>query len=209
MKLLYFLNKKLRDLSLFQIFEIYFIIFIIFSLPYYYYQKNQSKIQSIIYTKTKSQVGLKIKHFNAEEFLTKLENLASKNSILILDSKLFDSSLNISLRAQDYAFIRFLRKSQKLNRHILLSKINFIRQDNFYLLKLHYKYSLQKILYKRRKRTFELYAILANYAKINKTWYKIGSKIQGYKITKNGNNKVILRKKGKNILLRIFDGLEN
>ncbi len=209
MKLLYFLNKKLRDLSLFQIFEVHFIVLIIFSLPSYYYLKNQSKVQEKNFIGRKSKIRLKVKHFNAERFLGKFESLASKNSILILDSKLFDFSLDVNLRTKNYSFLSFLRKSQKINKHILLSKINFTRQNNFYMLRLHYKYSMHKIFYKRRKQTLKLFAILANYVKINQIWYKIGSKIQGYKISKKNNNEVVLSKKGKNILLRIFNEFAN
>ena len=59
----------------------------------------------------------------------------------------------------------------------------------------------KNIIKPKHRNILRLYGILNNKVKINKKWYKIGSKIDGYKLVKVKNSSVVLKKKRKKIEL--------
>ncbi len=61
---------------------------------------------------------------------------------------------------------------------------------------------------KRKRIVLKLYGIIDNKVNINKKWYKINSKVYGYKLIKISNNSVVLKYKKKKleIFLRKKDG---
>ncbi len=75
-------------------------------------------------------------------------------------------------------------------------------KDPFYY-KNGYKKSIKRKNYKNRtiSSRYKLYAILNEKAKINGKWYKLGSKIKGYKLYKICTNCVKLKKGGKIVTL--------
>lgn len=71
-------------------------------------------------------------------------------------------------------------------------------KDPFYYDK-EYKAERVKKLYKKYRRTYRLYAILNNKAKINSRWYKLGSRVGSYKLVDICTNCVRL-KRGRKVL---------
>jgi hypothetical protein len=73
-----------------------------------------------------------------------------------------------------------------------LSKREIKRLRNPFYIKKTPKKETIKIIPKIYKKTYRLYAIINNRVKINGKWYKIGEKIDEYRISKGKEKKILL-----------------
>ena len=108
-------------------------------------------------------------------------------------------------------FLNANSELEKIDSIITKIKIKRVGIDSKYIKKLkdpfYYeeKHKIERIKKLRKKyiRTYRLYAILNNKAKINRKWYKLGSKVGSYRLVDICNNCVKLKKGRKTLTLYI------
>ena len=107
-----------------------------------------------------------------------------------------DNYQSINIQKYDMIFEKISQKRVGLNSgKIDKIKSPFISQN---ILKIIKDKNITKLKYHK---VLKLYGLLNNKANINKKWYKIGSKIDGYKLIKVKDSSVTLKKNRKKIEL--------
>ena len=103
---------------------------------------------------------------------------------------------NLNVKKYDMIFEKIAKKRVGLSdSEIEKVRSPFVTQNILKIIK------NKNIIRSKHRNILRLYGILNNKVKINKKWYKIGSKIDGYRLVKIKNSSVVLKKKRKKLEL--------